>query len=393
MIFKCPFRKRTIIDMKHTNCVHAGTMHDENTGGVNTPIYTSTSFEYLDRSRVYYPRYSNIPNQFAVIKKMCALENKESGLLFSSGMAAISAAVLSRVKAGDHALFPASMYGGTTSFIKNVFGDYSLEYDFLDSMDVDSLSKSIKPNTKVIYIETPSNPLLDITDIESVAEFAKSKGITTIIDNTFATPINQNPGDFGVDIVVHSATKYLGGHSDICAGVVLGSRMDIKKIKRLSLNFGGSLNAEASYLLERSIKTLAIRMEKINQNAMNVAAFLNGNCKIGKVYYPGLPSHSGYEIAKKQMTGFGGVVSFELGNQDPIEFQKKLKIIKPSVSLGAVESIICSPALTSHYYMPKEQREKIGVTDKLLRLSVGIEDSADLIEDLKQAMCNCNCGD
>ncbi len=381
------------MNMKHTNCVHAGTMHDETTGGVNTPIYTSTSFEYLDRSRVYYPRYSNIPNQFAVIKKMCALENKESGLLFSSGMAAISAAILSKVKAGDHALFPASMYGGTSSFIKNVFGDYNLEYDFIDTVDSDTLSQNVKSNTKVIYLETPSNPLLKITDIKSVSNFAKEKGITTIIDNTFATPINQNPGDLGVDIVVHSATKYLGGHSDICAGVVLGSRADVKKIKRLSLNFGGSLNAEASYLLERSIKTLAIRMEKINQNAMNIAAFLHGNCKIGKVFYPGLPTHEGYEIAKKQMTGFGGVVSFELGNQDPIEFQKKLKVIKPSVSLGAVESIICSPALTSHYHMSSEQREKIGVTDGLLRLSVGIEDSADLIEDLKQAMCNCSCGD
>lgn len=379
--------------MKHTNCVHAGTMHDKSTGGVNTPIYTSTSFEYLDRTRVYYPRYSNIPNQFAVVKKMCALENTESGLLFSSGMAAISAAVLSKVKSGDHAIFPANMYGGTASFISNVFGDYNLQYDFVESMDLGLLSSKIKENTKVIYIETPSNPLLKITDVKAITEFAKEKNISTIIDNTFATPINQNPADLGVDIIVHSATKYLGGHSDICAGVVLGSSKDIKAVKRLSLNFGGSLNAEASYLLERSIKTLAIRMEKINQNAMNIASFLHGNCKIGNVYYPGLPSHAGFEIAKKQMTGFGGVVSFELGNQDPIEFQKKLKIIKPSVSLGAVESIICSPALTSHYHMPKEQREKIGVTDKLLRLSVGIEDSSDLIEDLKQAMCNCSCKD
>lgn len=379
--------------MKHTNCVHAGTIHDEITGGVNTPIYTSTSFEYLDRTRVYYPRYNNIPNQFAVVKKICALESKPSGMVFSSGMAAISAAVLSKVKAKDHAIFPASMYGGTASFVKNVFGDYELEYDFVEKMDVATLENLIKPNTKVIYLETPSNPLLEIIDIKSVTEFAKEKGITTIIDNTFATPINQNPGELGVDVIVHSATKYLGGHSDICAGVVLGSREDIKAVKRLSLNFGGSLNAEASYLLERSIKTLAIRIEKINQNAMNIAAFLHGNCKIGKVYYPGLPTHEGYEIAKEQMTGFGGVVSFELGNQDPIEFQKKLKLIKPSVSLGAVESIICSPALTSHYHMPKEQREKIGVSDGLLRLSVGIEDSADLIEDLKQAMCNCSCGE
>lgn len=377
--------------LKHTNCVHAGTMHDENTGGVNTPIYTSTSFEYLDRTRVYYPRYSNIPNQFAVVKKMCALENKESGIVFSSGMAAITAAVLSKVKADDHAIFPASIYGGTASFVKNVFGDYNLDYDFVDTMDVDTIKQIVKPNTKMIYLETPSNPLLEIIDIKSICTFAKEHGITTIIDNTFATPINQNPDSLGVDLVVHSATKYLGGHSDICAGIVLGASKDIKSVKRLSLNFGGSLNAESSYLLERSIKTLGIRMEKINQNAMNIAAFLSGNCKIGKVYYPGLPTHKGYEIAKEQMTGFGGVISFELGNQDPIEFQKKLKIIKPSVSLGAVESIICSPALTSHYHMSSEQRKKIGVTDKLLRLSVGIEDSADLIEDLKQAMCNCSC--
>lgn len=379
--------------LKHTKCVHSGTVHDDATGGVNTPIYTSSSFAYLDRTRVHYPRYFNTPNQFAVVKKICALEGMKSGMLFSSGMAAISAAILSKVKAGDHAIFPASMYGGTLSFVKNVFGDYALEYDFVDSMDRSTLEKSIKPNTKVIYLETPSNPLLEITDIKEVADLAKEKEITTIIDNTFATPINQNPGDFGIDLVVHSATKYLGGHSDICAGVVLGSSENIKAVKRLSLNFGGSLNADTCYLLERSIKTLGVRMEKINQNAMNIAAFLNGNCKIGKVFYPGLPTHSGYEIAKEQMTGFGGVVSFELGGQDPIEFQKKLKVIKPSVSLGAVESIICSPALTSHYHMPKEQREKIGVSDKLLRLSVGIEDAADLIEDLKQAMCNCSCGD
>ena len=373
------------IESKQTICVHEGQKPDEYRG-INTPIFTSTSYGYLDSEERLYPRYFNIPNQQVLIDKLSRLENTESGLIFSSGMAAISTTLMSLLNKGDHIIFQHGLYGGTVNFIKEDFDRFGITYTMLTSNDINIINDSIQENTKIIYIETPSNPLLKIIDLKEISKICKSKNIISVIDNTFASPINQNPADFGIDIVIHSATKYLGGHSDISAGAVLSSRDLINKIMGTSLNFGGSLNAIMCHLLERSLKTLAIRVTKQNENAQKLAEFLNSNSKVIKVYYPGLPEHNGHETAKKQMAGFGGMLSFEIKEPNIYDFQKRLNLIKPSMSLGGVESTICAPSLTSHRHLTKEQKEKDGISDNLLRLSVGIEDITDLIKDLERAM-------
>jgi cystathionine beta-lyase len=374
-----------ITGSKNTLCVHAG-MLDREHPGINTPIYTSTAFGYLDTEERLYPRYFNIPNQKVVIDKVAALENAETGILFSSGMAAVSSVLLSFLNSGDHCLFQNGLYGGTLHFITREFDRFGIEYSVLKNNDPESFSSAIRGNTKVIYIESPSNPLLAIVDLRKISELAKKNHCVTIINNTFASPINQNPVNHGIDIVIHSATKYLGGHSDICAGVAVSTRQHIETIMHTSISLGGSLNAMMCYLLERSLKTLAIRVEKQNQNAAEIANFLQGHPQIEKVYYPGLKQHAGHEIAKLQMSGFGGMLSFELAGQDLTAFQKRLHLIKPAMSLGGIESTICAPVTTSHRLVSKKQREEEGIKDNLLRLSVGIEEAGDLIRDLKQGL-------
>jgi cystathionine beta-lyase/cystathionine gamma-synthase len=372
---------------KHTQCVHSGTYRDSGTKGVNTPIFTSSSFEYLDRDENVYPRYNNTPNQKAVIKKLCALENAEDGLLFSSGMAAISTAIFSILGKGDHLVLQKDIYGGTHHFATAEFNRFGIAFDFV-SNQMEDIERAVQDNTRVIYIETPSNPLLLITDIKAVADYAKSKQILTIMDNTFATPINQNPLDLGIDIVIHSGTKYIGGHGDICCGAALASKKLIAAMKSTAANLGGSLNATTCYLIERSLKTLGLRVERQNQNAMIIAKYLQEHPLVKRVYYPGLKNHSGYEIASKQMRAFGGMLSFELDDAhvDQLRFLKKLKMIRPALSLGGVETIVCVPVATSHEKMTAGERAELGITDALLRLSVGIEDTEDIIADLTQAM-------
>ncbi|MCB9059067.1 MAG: PLP-dependent transferase [Calditrichae bacterium] len=370
-----------------TKCVHSGSMIDPHTRGSITPIYPSTSFAYLEMDKKQYPRYFNTPNQDVLAKKLAELENGESALVFSSGMAAISTAIFSIVKNGDHVIVQKGLYGGTTNFIENSFPDCGISYDVTKGTAREDFESLINNKTRMIYIETPSNPLLDITDLEMVADVAGKKNIITIIDNTFASPVNQVPLDYGIDIVVHSATKYLGGHSDISAGAVITNNNLMPNIIKKARNFGGNLNAQTCYLLERSIKTLALRVEQQNKNALEIAKHLLGHKKIEKVFYPGLESHTGHTIAKRQMHGFGGMLSFELNaSHDTTQFQKNLKMILPSMSLGGVETTICSPALTSHSLLTSQQRAVIGISDQLLRLSVGIEDAADIIEDIEQAM-------
>ncbi|MBW1616905.1 MAG: PLP-dependent transferase [Deltaproteobacteria bacterium] len=369
-----------------TVCVHAGTIRGKMPQGANSPILTSTSFNYLDTDYNIYPRYFNIPNQNAVIEKLCSLENTETGVLFGSGMAAITCSMLALLKTGDHAVIQKDIYGGTHHLLKTEFEKFGIDYTFV-SNDINEIKSGIQKNTKIIYIETPSNPLLIITDIKAVAEIAKANNIITLIDNTFATPINQKPYDLGIDIVIHSGTKYLGGHSDITCGVALTSKEITEKIRVSAYNFGAHLDAQTCYLLERSLKTLNIRVEKQCKNAMIIAEELEKEPKIKKVYYPGLKSHSGHEIAKKQMKNFGAVVSFELDEEktDIKQFLKKLKLIMPALSLGGVESLICVPAVTSHAKVSEAERLKIGITNNLFRLSVGIEDTEDLLADIKQA--------
>ena len=370
----------------NTACVHAGIIIDEKTKGVNTPIYTSTSFAYFDLEEAVYPRYFNVPNMEALNKKISILEHGEAGLVFSSGMAAISSALLAFLNNGDHAVFQKGLYGGTFVMVTQELQKYGIEYDITPENDISTFEKFIKPNTRMVFIETPSNPLLSIVNIAQIAELAKSRGLISLIDNTFASPVNQNPIDLGIDIVLHSATKYFGGHHDICAGAAVSTKENIKKIRKTALSLGGSLNAQTCYLLERSIKTLGIRVERQNQNALQIAEFLNNHPGIERVHYPGLRDHPGHIIAARQMSGFGGMLSFELLHADPVMFQKKLKLIRPSVSLGGVETIICSPVMTSHRHLSKEEREKEGIRNNLLRLSVGIEDVKDIIEDLEQAL-------
>jgi cystathionine beta-lyase/cystathionine gamma-synthase len=372
---------------KDTQCVHSGTHVDPETRGLNTPIYTSSSFEYLDTPENVYPRYFNIPNQKSIIDKLCALENAEDGLVFSSGMAAISTVLFSFLNNGDHIVLQKDIYGGTHHFATAEFDRFGIEYSFASGA-IREIEQAIRTNTKIIYIETPSNPLLVITDIEAVVQLARSKNILTVIDNTFATPINQNPLNFGLDIVTHSGTKYLGGHSDLCCGAALASKELIARIKPSAANFGGSLNAMTCYLIERSLKTLGIRVEKQNKNALLVARHLQTKSLIGKVYYPGLEDHPGFDIAGKQMKNFGGMLSFELDadNIDPHRFLNNLKMITPALSLGGVETIICAPVTTSHQKMTDADRAELGITDSLLRLSVGIEDPDDIRADIDQAL-------
>ncbi len=372
---------------KTTQCVHSGTYPDPRTRGINTPIFTSSSFEYLDMPQNVYPRYFNTPNQKAIIDKLCALENAEDGLFFSSGMAAISTTIFSFLKSGDHIVLQRDIYGGTHHFATAEFDKFGIQYSLVSNKIVE-LESAIRANTRIIYIETPSNPLLLITDMAAVSRIAKSKNILTLIDNTFATPINQNPLDFGIDIILHSGTKYIGGHSDICCGAVLASQALIAKIKESGSNFGGSLNAITCYLIERSLKTMGIRIAQQNVNALTIARYLQKNPLIRKVNYPGLENHAGFEIAARQMKAFGGMLSFELDDQNisPREFLKKLNLIKPALSLGGVETIICAPVTTSHEKMSNAQRAELGITDNLLRLSVGIEDVDDIIADIDQAL-------
>jgi len=368
-----------------TIAVHEGTLRDKETGGVNTPVYTSSAYDYINKDETFYPRYFNTPNQDAVGQKIAALEHAEAGLVFSSGMGAISTAVLAYAGTGDHVVMLDALYGGTHHFATEWFSHFGIDCTFTKT-SADGLVNGVTPETKVIVIESPTNPLLAIVDIKKIADFAKANKIITIMDNTFATPVNQIPLDLGIDIVVHSGTKYLGGHSDLCCGMVACSDEKMEKIISLARVLGPSLDPRICYLLERSMKTLVLRVNAQTQTAMAVAQFLSVHPNIKKVYYPGLKSCEGYDTAKRQMLGFGAMLSFELKDKDSGQFLRELKIICPAVSLGGVESTICSPSLTSHVKMSKKERERIGVTDSLLRFSTGLEDSADLIKDLDDAL-------
>jgi cystathionine beta-lyase len=358
----------------NTICTHIGEIDDEQFKGSVSPIYMATSYAFDEVDIKRYPRYFNTPNQDYLAKKIAALEHAEAAMIFGSGMAALSTMLLAFLKNGDHIVFQGTLYGGTVSFIREELPKFGIEYTIANGYEVSDLEKAIKPNTKVIHIETPSNPLLTITDLRGVAELAKARNILTTIDNTFASPINQNPIDFGINVVMHSATKYLGGHSDILAGAVAGSKENMEKIWQVAKNLGGSLSDFMVWMLERSIKTLALRVKAQNRNAKRMAKFLQKHEDIKKVYYPGLKSHPQHDLAKSQMKGFGGMLSFELNDGlDALKFQKELQLIKPAMSLAGVESTMVSPYLTSHASLTQEERETLGIRNGLIRFSVGIE--------------------
>jgi cystathionine beta-lyase len=362
-------------------------MHDTMFGGMNSPILTSTSYRHIDEGILPYPRYLNAPNQVALAKKLTALEKGEDALVLASGMAAISTVFMALLKKGDHVILQKSLYGGTQAFVTSQLERYGIDFTIANGDTTDDLHKACTKNTKLIHIETPSNPLLKITDIGAVADFARSRHILTSIDNTFATPINQNPLAFGIDIVIHSATKYMGGHSDITAGAIISSKELIQQFHKTASQFGAPLDPQACYLLERSLKTLALRVERHNTNAMTVARFLVQHPLVDNVYYPGLPSHPNHDIAAWQMHGFGGMMSFEpVASILPKKLLENLQVIAPGVSLAGVESLACLPRYTSHKLLSAEERAEAGIADSLIRLSVGIEDVEDLVEDLDNAL-------
>ena len=371
----------------NTICVHTGEVKDEQFKGAVSPMFMSTSYAFDGVDIKRYPRYFNTPNQEMLCKKIAALEHTEDGLIFSSGMAAISSAMFAFLKSGDHVIIQQVIYGGTFNLVVSEFEKYGIEYSFTESDKATDFIALMKENTKILYIETPSNPLLGITDIVEIVHLAKENGLITMIDNTFASPINQNPADFGIDIILHSATKYMGGHSDISAGAIAASKAHIAQIWKTAINFGGNLSDQNIWLLERSLKTLNLRVKEQTKNAQKMAEYLEINEHIERVYYPGLKSHPQYELAKKQMKGFGAMLSFELIQEiDAMDFQNALKLIKPSLSLAGLESTTVSPAQTTHALLSAEERLERGIKDSLIRFSVGIEESKDLIEDIEQAL-------
>lgn len=370
----------------NTQCVHEGQLEDSQFKGGVSPLYMATNYSFGEEKK-RYPRYLNTPNLEAVAQKVAALEGTEAGLVFSSGMAAISTTMLSYLSQGDHVVLQNDLYGGSRNFVKTEFPKYGITYTFTEGLEVADFEKAIQTNTKGIYLETPSNPLLKLVDLKAVAQLAQSRGLWTMIDNTFASPVNQNPIAFGIDVVMHSATKYLGGHSDISGGIVVGNRAVIERVFDSAKNLGGNMSEFSAWLLERSIKTLALRVQAQNANAQQIAEWLQDNAAVDQVYYPGLKTHPDHQLATQQMKGFGGMLSFSLQPGKSVErFLENLQLIKPVMSLAGVESTALSPRLTSHALLTEEERLAQGISPQLIRFSTGIEAVSDLLNDLETAL-------
>ena len=373
-----------------TKTIHAGQTPDKETGAVTVPIYQTSTYKQdeinVDRG-FEYSRSGN-PTRQALEECLASLENGRFGLAFSSGLAA-EHTVLSTLKPGDHVIAAEDMYGGTYRLFEEVFRPYGIQFSYVGGNTID-FEKAIKPETKMIWIESPTNPLLRVIDISKVSAIAQGKNIKVVVDNTFASPFFQQPLLLGADLVVHSTTKYIGGHSDLIGGALVVNDEDwYAKLKFLQNAIGAVPGAFDSWLMLRGIKTLSVRMKKHEENALLIAAFLENHPKINQVYYPGLQSDPFHNLAKLQMSGFGGMISFKLAQGDKKAantFFKKLKIISLAESLGGVESLICYPSAMTHASMPEAQRNAIGVTKDLIRFSVGIEDVEDLIEDLSQGL-------
>lgn len=374
-----------------TRAIHTGCEPEPVTGAVVTPIFQTSTFVQESPGKkkegYAYARTHN-PTRTALEKNIASLEDGNYGLAFPSGMAAIST-VTQMLNAGDHVISCDDVYSGTFRVFEKVFKRHNLEFDFIDLTKPHSLEKQIKDNTKIIWLESPSNPLLKITDIKSITNIAKNNNILTVIDNTFATPFFQKPLNLGVDIVVHSTTKYLNGHSDIIGGAVVTNDRELYDKIRFIQNAAGSVPGPFDcFLVLRGIKTLAIRMERHQENAMKIAQFLEKHTKVRKVIYPGLKSHPQYELAKRQMSGFGGIISFFIkgGLDASRSFLERVEIFSLAESLGGVESLIEHPAIMTHTSLPKEVKEKLGISDELIRMSVGIENVDDLIDDLEKSL-------
>lgn len=371
-----------------TLCVHPLGKSDNFLGAVASPIFPSVAYNYLDSDELQYPGFYTNYNQTRLGQIMANLERADWGIIFSSGMAAISTAILSFVQQNEHIIFSRDLYGGTWKFAEQELPKRNITCSYADNT-LESFQALLQENTRLIYIETPANPLLNIVPLKAVAAFAKAHGLITVVDNTFASPINQQPIVQGIDIVVHSGTKYLGGHNDLPFGALVSNHPAHKDpIYATAKMYGGSLTPYSCYLVERSLKTLSLRVNKQNGNALKLAEYLQNHPLVKEVYYPGLPSHPDHQLALQQMMGFGGMLSFELNlsAEKLTDFLRNLTVIQPALSLGGVESLICSPAVTSHRNLSPENRHQLGIKDNLLRLSAGIEDVEDLIEDLRAAI-------
>lgn len=374
-----------------TLLVHAGEPHPRHQGAVGMPIFASANYLFAGEERyddLKYIRLNNTPNHQALNEKLAAAESAEAAMVTGSGMAAISTALLSHLSAGDHMLAQDCLYGGTYSFLTEDIQRFGVTVSFVSGSDPAAWKAQLQPNTRVFYVEAMSNPLVEVADLEAVVSFSKAYGLTSMIDSTFATPYNFRPLELGFDLSLHSATKYLNGHSDIVAGVAAGSKERIGRFLHLLNHLGGSLDPHACVLLHRGLKTLGLRMERHNANGQAVAEFLHSHPSVSRVFYAGLPSHPGHDRARNLFKGFGGVLSFELEGGVPAadELMGRLKLPLIAPSLGGVESLITRPATTSHSGMTPEQRASAGITDGLIRLALGIEDPRDLVEDFRQAL-------
>ncbi|WP_258084230.1 cystathionine gamma-synthase [Thermococcus thermotolerans] len=374
-----------------TKAIHVGEEPESmQHGDVVSPIHLSTTFAKRSIREVeegyVYSRSGN-PTRDALERKLAALENAKYGLAFSSGLAAESTILLALLKKGDHVVAFDDLYGGTKRLFNQVMERFGIEFTYVDAREPENVRRAIRENTRMVWLETPTNPLLKLADIRAISEIAHERGLIVVVDNTFASPYFQNPLDLGADIVLHSVTKYLGGHSDVVGGAVMVNDDEIYERLKFHQNaVGAILSPFDSWLVMRGIKTLAVRMERHERNAMTIARYLEEHPLVERVYYPGLPSHPQHELARRQMRGFGGMLSFELkgGLEEAVRFVESLEIFALAESLGGVESLIELPAIMTHASVPREEREKVGIKDSLIRVSVGIEDVDDLIEDLER---------
>jgi Cystathionine beta-lyases/cystathionine gamma-synthases len=381
-----------------TLSVHAGEDRDANFGALSVPIYPASVFAFSDaddgiaihnyeKSGYFYGRLGN-PTQTALENAMAELEGGESALALASGMAAISAAAFTLAKSGDHIVAPESMYSTTTNLLHHLKEQFGIETTFVDAANAEAYAGAIRPNTKMLWVESPSNPLVKITDIAAVAAIGKDAGVPTVVDNTFATPFNQRPIELGADLVIHSATKYLGGHSDLTAGVIVGRKDLVENARHGAAKFyGGNIAPQVAWLVLRGIKTLALRMERHNSNAAKLAQMLQHHQSVRAVYYPGLEQHRNHEIAKRQMRGFGGMLGVDVGTAEAAKsLVNNLKVCTFATSLGGVETLIQPVALMTHATLSLEEREQAGVSEGLLRVSVGIENIDDICRDIYDSL-------
>ncbi|MBV8973933.1 MAG: aminotransferase class I/II-fold pyridoxal phosphate-dependent enzyme [Sinobacteraceae bacterium] len=374
-----------------TQLVHAGEPSPRIAGAVEMPIFQSATYEYAGEGSYHdirYLRINNTPSQTALHAKLAALEGGEAALVMASGMAAISTTLLTVLSPGDHLLAQSGLYGGTHDLVVAEFQRLGIERDFIDADRRESWSALLRPTTRAIYVEAMTNPLLEVADLEGIVQFAREHGLTSIIDNTFATPVNFRPLAAGFDLCLHSATKYLNGHADIVAGAVIGAAATIEQIRHRANHLGGSLDPHAAFLLKRGLKTLALRVRYQNESTLRIAQFLEKQPAVVKVNYPGLESHPRHARARWLFAGYGGVLSFELegGERAAQNFAQRVRIPAVAPSLGGVQTLLTRPATTSHAGLSREERLRLGINDGLLRLSVGIEATEDLLEDFAHAL-------